>query len=72
MRVLSLNTSEDQQSFPEMTILTKIMKDLNVGGLPEQTLTYDQVNYFRLITNLQARSNGRALGASAPSASLKV
>ena len=46
LRLLNLNASEDQQSFPEMKVLNKIMRDLNVGeGLPEKALTYDQVNY---------------------------
>ena len=46
LRLLNLNASEDQQSFPEMKALNKIMRDLNVGeGLPEKALTYDQVNF---------------------------
>ena len=48
LKLLNLNTSEDQNSFPEMKVLNKIMTDLNVGvGLPEKALTYDQVNYFK-------------------------
>jgi hypothetical protein len=60
LRLLNLNDTEDEGSSPEMKVLNKIMRDLKVGGLPERTLSYEQVNYFRWKIDQQKLSNKRS------------